>query len=320
MSRLVYLGFPTGAVSGGQKMMLRHVETLRELGFDAVFWTNPYTTMPGWLEHRAPVEVATDFAEGDILIVPGDAPNAIAWAAQRPQRSLIFCQNQFAFAAVGIEPTNRFPKENLPGFLAPGPISAASVSRMYPHAQVDIIPCFADERVFKPGESRRHAIACVPRKRPEEAGMIRNYFRQVYGRHARTPWITIQEASERQVAETFGSTSLFLSLSRFEAVGMTPIEAMACGCVVAGFTGVGGWDFATHENGFWAPEDDTEAAADALARAADVALTGGPALARAIDAGRATADRWSYARFRVALEEVWMRLAPQARIRNGPLD
>jgi len=38
MSRTVYLGFPTGEVAGGQKMILRRIETLRELGFGTVFW------------------------------------------------------------------------------------------------------------------------------------------------------------------------------------------------------------------------------------------------------------------------------------------
>ena len=112
----------------------------------------------------------------------------------------------------------------------------------------------------------------------------------------------------------------FLSLSRMESVGMTPLEAMACGCVCAGFTGVGGQDFATPENGFWVPEEDCVAAVDALAEAADLLRNGGPALERRLEAGRETARQWSYARFREALEETWMRLAPEARLRDGPLD
>jgi glycosyltransferase involved in cell wall biosynthesis len=96
---------------------------------------------------------------------------------------------------------------------------------------------------------------------------------------------------------------------------------MASGCVVAGYTGGGGRDFATPENGFWvAAEDDWEGAADALAEAAEVTATGGPALAQRLEAGRETAHLWSYASFRRALEEVWMRLASEARIKSGPLD
>ncbi len=84
----------------------------------------------------------------------------------------------------------------------------------------------------------------------------------------------------------------------------------------AGFTGVGGREYSTELNGFWAPDDDCEAAADALAKAADLVKGGGPRLQRHLDASRLTAERWSYAAFRPMLEDVWMRLAPEARI-NG---
>ena len=51
MARIVYLGFPNGGISGGQKVSLRHVEALRGLGFDAVFWTNAASRLPAWLDH-----------------------------------------------------------------------------------------------------------------------------------------------------------------------------------------------------------------------------------------------------------------------------
>src|SRR4051812_6867539 len=101
MSRIVYLAFPTGAVSGGQKMILRHVETLRDLGFDAVCWHGPKNVMPPTLAHRAPVEVGTPFRADDILVVPSDAPNAIRTAAAMTQRSLVFCQAHLTLAAMG---------------------------------------------------------------------------------------------------------------------------------------------------------------------------------------------------------------------------
>ncbi len=94
---------------------------------------------------------------------------------------------------------------------------------------------------------------------------------------------------------------------------MATLEAMASGCVCAGFTGVGGQEYATPENGFWAPEDDCEAAVDALAQAADLVKTGGPPLARLVEAARETARHWSYAVFRPALEDFWHRFAPEAR-------
>jgi glycosyltransferase involved in cell wall biosynthesis len=101
---------------------------------------------------------------------------------------------------------------------------------------------------------------------------------------------------------------------------MTTLEAMAAGALCAGFTGIGGLEYATPENGFWVAEDDCEAAADALAEACAIATSGGPELARRLEAGYETARQWSYAAFLRQLEETWMRLAPDARLKSGPLD
>jgi hypothetical protein len=71
-----------------------------------------------------------------------------------------------------------------------------------------------------------------------------------------------------------------------------PSSPPAAGRICAGFTGVGGREFARPENGFWVPEDDCIAAADALADAADLVRAGGPALNRRREAGYETARQW----------------------------
>lgn len=88
---------------------------------------------------------------------------------------------------------------------------------------------------------------------------------------------------------------------------------MACGCVVAGFTGIGGKEFASPANGFWVDEDDCEAAADALAQAVELVRNGGAPLQRYAEAAQDTVRVWSRETFRMRLEEVWQRIAPNAR-------
>lgn len=320
MPRIVYFSFSNGEIAGGQKVIFRHVEALRRLGFDAIIWRNPSNPHPTWLDSDAPVEVQTPFAPDDILVLPNDAPNAMAAVAGMAQRSVIFCQNQFSFACFAEQGADAFPADRFPTVITVGATISKTVRRMYPAARIELIPCFADERVFRPGPDRQHAVAASPRKRMMEVKAIEVFLRKFHPRHTALPWRQLINVPEAEVARTFASSTLMLSLSRHESVGMTPLEAMACGCVVAGFTGIGGRDFATAENGFWVPEDDCEAAADALAQAADLVLTGGAHLRRVLEAGRATADAWSYGRFVRDLEEVWMRLAPEARLRTGPLD
>ncbi len=313
MSRIVYLGFPNGGISGGQKVTLRHVEALRALGFDAVYWTNAASRLPAWLDHAAPVEVGTPFRGDDVLVLPEDAPNGIAQVAALPQRVAVFCQNHFYLAALSLDAVAGLRPERFLGFLASGRIIAASCARCFPDTAVHVVPAFADERLFRPAPTRVDAVAFVPRKRALEARVIRALFDRLYPRHRGLPWVAIDAMPEREVAAVLGRSTLFLSLNRFEGLGMTLLEAMASGCVAAGFTGLGAREFADTTNGHWVEEDDCEAAADALARAADLVAAGGAPLAACRASVRDSAARWSHAAFRRALESAWDELAPDAR-------
>jgi hypothetical protein len=232
---------------------------------------------------------------------------------------VILAQNQFTLGIHGVPALDELAARPLV-FMVVGRSLSDLASRVYPQAQIETVRCFADERVFRPGEARQPGVALMPRKRPSEAVFIPQMFAKLYPQHAGHGWTTIENMHEAEVARLFGVSELFLSLSRLESLGMTPLEAMASCCVCAGFLGIGGQEFGTSDNGFWAPEDDCVAATDALGAAADVVATGGRALQRLVEAGRETAAEWSYARFRVALEACWMRLAPEARRRSGPLD
>ena len=92
--------------------------------------------------------------------------------------------------------------------------------------------------ICTPGKTLQ--IACVPRKRPNEFRAIADLFRAVYPQHRSLDWVYLHQASEEQVAQVMGLSAVFLSLARLEAHGMTALEAMASGCIVAGYSGVAG--------------------------------------------------------------------------------
>ena len=93
---------------------------------------------------------------------------------------------------------------------------------------------------------------------------------------------------------------------------MITLEALASGCLVAGFTGVaGGTDSATARNGFWAAEDDLPACVDQLARAVQLAMDRGPVYDEMVAEGRRTA--WEYRREESArrLLQFWRATLPE---------
>ena len=318
MPRILYTLMSNGFPQGGHKVAIRHVETLRELGFDARCYVPRALKNPSWLEHQAAIEVQSPVRPDDIIVIPDDDPIVMQDCIRKQIRTIIFVQNPFSFAASkAFELIDKFSVANPPSFIAVGERLEQSLLKSFPNISTEFIPCFADERLFQPAWPKRKIIAFSPRKRMLEARAIRNIFQRRYSDHADFKWAEIVNRRETEVAAIFKNAGVFLSLSRLESVGMTPLEAMACGCVCAGFNGIGGREYATPDNGFWVEEDDCEAAVDALNVAVDLVLTGGAALRRRVHAGYETAAQWSFAKFRNKLEDVWNRLAPEARHLQG---
>jgi len=314
MSRIVYLLLTNAGVAGGQKVILRHVETLIELGFDAAVLTADDMKPPQWLRHETPYIAAPDLRASDIFVVPDDGVPALGFALERGLRTVVLCQSSAPYLAAGGLKTLVEHEARFSTLLSVAPGHTAMLRRLFPKAVIETVRCFADERLFRPGE-KTFTGAMVPRKRPAEAAAIRLLSRRLHPATAELGWVRLENASEAQVAKTFAAASVHLSLSRMESVGLTTLEALASGCVCAGFTGGGGRQYATPDNGFWVDDDDCLAAADALAQAVSLVRGGGPPLRRYVEAALTTAQQWSYAAFRAELADVWARLAPEARTR-----
>jgi len=59
------------------------------------------------------------------------------------------------------------------------------------------------------------------------------------------------------LANIFNNNQIFISLGYPEGFGLPAAEALACGCIVVGFTGGGGNDFLFHKkNSFLSPDGD----------------------------------------------------------------
>jgi glycosyltransferase involved in cell wall biosynthesis len=310
LTRIVYLAFAPEALSGGNKMAFRHVEALTALGFDAVVRLagradGRRPVAPTWFEHTARLEDATaPLGDSDILVLPEDDVAGLRAYAAHPNPKIVFCQNIYFAASEGLGRLTPQEAGAYREFLVCSPGVAATVARFFDYERISVAPGFADERIFAPGPKER-IIACIPRKRRMEYEVIRHMFARLRPAGPVWEWQVLDGVSEREVAQAMSRAAVFLSLNRFEGMSLTAVEAMASGCIVAGFTGIGPREYMNSVNGFWAGEDDCEACAEALVRAVALAEEGAGGAALMRHAGQATAHQWSYANFLSALEAFW---------------
>lgn len=312
MPRIVYICINTQKPTGGHKMIIRHVEALNDMGFEAVIHTGGANPTPDWLSHSAEFRRNEPLRHDDWLVIPDDATPALRHFAPFPNRKIVFLQNHFLAAENGIGVLTEQEAAPYADFMACSRTVAAWIATYFPGVAVAVVPAFADERLFRPHAAKDRLVVSTPRKREFEVRVIRHAFFARYRPATPFEWGTLVSATEQQVARTFGRAAIFLSLSRFEGLGMTTLEAMACGCLVAGFTGIGGREYATSANGFWVGEDDCDAAAAALAEAAALVDRNDPRVAQMTEAARETAAHWSHQAFLKALEAFW-----SARVARG---
>lgn len=70
--------------------------------------------------------------------------------------------------------------------------------------------------------------------------------------------LPIENMNEQQVAQCMKQSAIFLSFNINEGFGMPPAEAMACGCIVVGYTGQGGNEIFNSEFSYPIPDRNVQ--------------------------------------------------------------
>lgn len=299
--KIIFFCPPVSVINGGIKHIFRMAEALMELGHDAVVFEQN-GQRPTWFSCSAPVIGQGQFQpdKNQVYVLPEDQPQILSSFKDFPQRKVIYSQNHF-YGALGIGKTSGYADYGVTHILCSSRTIYDHCKLRHPTLKAYVIPCAVDPAVFKPA-AKRNVIAYMPRKRAIEATYIRDMFSFTYPQHKDWVWQELNNMTESDVARVLGEAKVFLSLSRLEGFGLTPLEAMAAGCVVAGFTGIGGREYANEQNGFWANEDDFPACLTQLKKAVDASDKG------ALAGCQKTLAAYTPETFKAALKEAWAQI------------
>lgn len=315
MTRIVYLSpFPTAEISGGVKVMFRHVEMLCAMGYDACVFSP--AGRPNWLATEAPLYSGGDlFSNPDhILVFPECLNGALARLGRAPAagRKVLLCQNQYGAFCEAV-PAQTYRELGFDLCLTVGEVARGFLQRVFAPQTFEVVPVWIDETRFA-ARPKRPSVATFPRKMPTHHRLIRQIFRAKYPHLRSAPWIEIENRSEAETAAILGEASVFLSLCQFECAPLSPLEAMASGCLVAGYHGYGGLEYATAENGLWLAPDHLEETADALARLLEADMRGDAFALNLRANGAVTAAGFSRERTQAALDRNFRPLCATGRL------
>lgn len=293
--------------TGGELVNLQHVAALHRQGVRAVALVNPQADAAALPEGlTVPMEALAPgrrFRADDVVVIPEYYRDAFHHFATQPCRRVIHVQGPFLFYR-GHDSIDAMNGAGFLAGLACSEFTRSLLQRMgstlawhvvTPH----VLP------IFRPSRPQRLQVAYMPDKRPRDAPVVRELFRARHPALRDVPWLPIVGLSRQDCAAAMAASAVFASLSWLEGLGLPPLEAMASGCLVCGFDGHGGSDYATPDNGLWVAEGDHDGFADAVAASLQLARAGGEAAAARVAAGRETAARYHPERFEHELLEAW---------------
>lgn len=247
---------------GGVKVIYEHVAALNRLGFRAYTYTPPGSRVGTfWTVARHELDAWQPTA-ADVVIAPEVMP--AAWLRQTRASGCglyLFVQNW-----ANVWPSFAAGDGVLDGLLVISDSTEAIAQRCLPKLPRWRVP-FAIAPVSGEALPRKAAIAYMPRKMPELAAFLRGAWPLAFPDLADVEWIELGGMPHAAVLQTLREVRYFVSLQSLEGLGLPALEAMAAGCLVVGFDGVGGREYARPDNGLWVPDQDGLALLDALGHA-----------------------------------------------------
>lgn len=194
-------------------------------------------------------------------LAPGDAlavPEVISSGAHRLYpgvRRVIFNQGVYQ-TFIGWDPADDpYARDDLVGVMTVSEDSEAYLRTAFGSRGRPIVRVHysIDRTVFAYAAEKRRRIAYIPRKNPVDVHQVLSIL-GLRGTLAGWELVPLDGLAEREVATVLRDTALFLSFGHPEGFGRPPLEALACGCAVIGYHGLGGREFFLPELGATAVE------------------------------------------------------------------
>jgi hypothetical protein len=292
------------------------VEILRRAGFDAYVVHYQQGFRATWFQSDAPVlhaEGGLALDPADWVVIPEAHPAALEGFRNVDCRKAVFCQGHYLVFDF-IAPESSWNAYGVTQVLVSSIPIRNFVQTIF-GIEPAYIPLSLDSNLFRPAaDPPTLQVAFMPRKGAHHFRMMRGILYHRAPDLREIPWIAIDGCSEAEVAAILRRSAFFLSTGFREGFGLPPLEAMACGAMPVGFRAGGGCEYATQENGFWVPDEDTFALADKLIQVLRSYRDerASPQWESVRAAGLGTAARYTRDAEAKRVVEFWSRQAPGA--------
>jgi hypothetical protein len=249
-----------------------------------------------------------NISENDCIIVP-EIMCVAAMAAFPQQRLIVLVQNQLAFREVYFESLKHgFDIRDRADYFIGVSQSCFDEFALLGLENTLYLHVSMKPEEFPFQENKEKIISFMPRKRLTEAKIVVDALER-RGNLKEYHLQPLDNLPREQISELLQRSMFFISLQRNESIGFPAAEAMAAGCIVVGYTGLGGREYFTTETGIPVVENDTLA----LVKAVEDTVAQYAKSTEYLDGLRYRAsvyinDQYSSAQFENSIMRVWQVL------------
>jgi glycosyltransferase involved in cell wall biosynthesis len=244
MARILYFCPDFPQPSGGTKTLYRHVYRLRALGFDAAIVHGQRPFQLTWHDWQVPVIWLADrpqFHADDTLVFPETMLDYIRQTQGFEGRRVVFALSWLPNYH-RLRPGERWQDYGIEAVITKSP----TIQRFLAWSmgiEATLIREVIDPRLyFVPEEPKQAQIVYLTRKE-KSATWLEGVFAQKALPGPAYNWVALRELAEAGYAAHLRASRIFLTTTLQEGMHVSILEAMACGCLVIGYHGIGGADF-----------------------------------------------------------------------------
>ena len=241
MRRIVYVCPDSNSPTGGIKVIYRHAEAMRNLGFDAHVMHFSVGFRCNWFPNDASIIQLSQLRTTDIVVIP---EIMTAFAMQLQALGIEYCmfvQNGYLVLPTADLATLRQCYERALLTISISDDTTGVLLSVFPNLVHKILRqrYSVDREKFK-CTVKKNTVTYMPRKLPLHAGNVVPWLANEFQDWQFVPLHGLPEA---EVATALGQSRNFLAFSDFEGCPVPPIEAALCGNVVIGYPGWGGREY-----------------------------------------------------------------------------
>lgn len=241
MTRILYFCPDFPQPSGGVKTLYRHVVRLGELGFDAYIVHQRRGFVASWHGYHAPILWLQDqptFGAEDVCVFPEVMTDYVRQTQGFRGRRVVFALS-WAPGYARLRPGERWQDLGVTQVITKSPVIQRYLEWGMGLA-VTLIAEHVDATRYAYDPARKQPqIAYLTRK--DAAGeWLQGIMTRKGGAANHFHWRPLRNLSEEDYAQHLRASTVYLTTNTQEGMNVSVLEAMACGCLVVGYAGVGG--------------------------------------------------------------------------------